>query len=1166
MSDILRLGAINKNNNLFVTPSNAYKTDKYMCIDCKKDVKFCKGMIRKPYFAHKKENDNCCFYNNPTESQLHENAKLVLKYILENKIPLVIDTTCVQCKQNYQTPIPEIETASTILLEYRFEYNGLKIADVAYVENNEISCIFEVYNTHATQEENRPEPWFELDAKQIIEVFNNYDYGLIRLTCIRNKLCDECLDVQASLNSKLKNGIIYFNQRGAGCGKTYESIQLIQNDVRFSEKETYIYLTKMHTAKEVIFNEFCEQLQNGHLSLLEIKEKDNNIGKQRKFTLLNKKTNKEITIIIGTIDSFNYAVVNKNKIIKQADYFKSIVNTIKEGYLSIKNNTIKYASKTPMMNESCLIIVDEAQDLGDEYIKAFNTIIQFTNIDVYVIGDKLQSIWGEHNIHTFIDKNNLSSHIERSEGINKVMRFHNNHFINFINDIVPFEKFDLPKITGICNGCCKYKHENVITPYELFQIPKIYSNDLNHVKIDNTINDIIDFMNNEINKYNYLPNNFMFIFPLVSKNVFALLLEIRLQQFWVDKMNDINYQDVLMRDEYWKNKINDNMFYKHAYLHKSDEGKAIDLSESKNATRIMSIHASKGNGCEVVFVLGITENILKIFSKEKCNLVYESLLHVALTRQKKSLYIGIEINNDDICKRFTKYNIKENINVEPDLYHISKYVKMEKIQEFMMSKDDIFNQINSNILEPNNYITLLPNDEESNKKAIIDWGHHQIRFAVMMYNIMLCICENEIMDKDSLKSKDQFLTIINKLTNKSIEFYNYIDFNAKIREMSNNIKYLKPENNNIIPLLVFDKNENTKYYKYTAILKNIILSIQNKIKHYLKKNKLPPLCPLESVILLFLINLFDHGSYSDISIMDVYSIMYCYDSCSSELDDNHTMFNKCICSKCFNELEHLDSADKIKISIKKHYDYIEHIKNTYNNYKKYISTILKIKQMKYNIFHCVNFGKYNDNFCIINEFKVIGYSEGCVIYFMIKPQFSNLNFNDVMYSSLLQTFIMMNCSQNDSENYKKFNGKKIFTCIFTFDSIEPIFYELNIDLNNLVLKQSIKQYLLTTFSQYHDDIYKFYKYCRDNKPTTENSIDFTLSKIKANKYTLPRYIEDYFRDINKEINACKSNKDKMLLALSKVNDKDVMILNLNSYLEKEIDFLLKINTDEFVDY
>ena len=86
-------------------------------------------------------------------------------------------------------------------------------------------------------------------------------------------------------------------------------------------------------------------------------------------------------------------------------------------------------------------MIDEAQDLGEEYIEAFNTIITHTNIDVYVIGDKLQSIWGEHNIHTYIDVNNLGSHIERNTGINKVMRFHNKRFIHFVNLFMGYIRF-----------------------------------------------------------------------------------------------------------------------------------------------------------------------------------------------------------------------------------------------------------------------------------------------------------------------------------------------------------------------------------------------------------------------------------------------------------------------------------------------------------------------------------------------------------------------------------------------------------------------------------------------------------------------------------------------------------------------------------------------------
>ena len=176
MTELIRLGAINKQTKQYTHPSKANKQDEFICIDCGNEVIIRQGKIRVHHFAHCKEDSKCNFYSSPNESQIHKNAKLLLKYILENKIPLKIYNKCNKCNKIDEYDIPEISESSSIVIEYRFDYNGLKIADIAYIEDNEILCIFEIYNTHKTQTENRPEPWFELDAKNLIEIFNNYDF------------------------------------------------------------------------------------------------------------------------------------------------------------------------------------------------------------------------------------------------------------------------------------------------------------------------------------------------------------------------------------------------------------------------------------------------------------------------------------------------------------------------------------------------------------------------------------------------------------------------------------------------------------------------------------------------------------------------------------------------------------------------------------------------------------------------------------------------------------------------------------------------------------------------------------------------------------------------------------------------------------------------------
>ena len=1145
------LGAINKKTNKYTHPFNASKQDEYMCIECGNDVLIKQGTLKSHHFAHKSSTCKCYTSN---ESDEHKNAKLILKYILENKIPLTICCKCNKCNKIDNYEIEEISDNSSIILEYRFEYNnGTKYADLAYIEDNEILCIFEIYNSHKTDTEDRPEPWFELDAKQLIQTVNNSDLQQIKLRCIRDKLCDDCICQEIKIKNQREKGKIYFNQRGAGCGKTYESIQLLLDD-RFNDKDTFIYLTKMHSAKEVIFNELKEQEEKGKLNILEILENNNSYGKQYKISYLNKETNKKIVIIIGTIDSFNNAIVDKTKIIKHNDYFKGIVKTIINGFLSTKNSKINYAGKTPSLNKKCLIIIDEAQDLCKEYIKAFNTIINLTNIDVYVIGDKLQSILGEDNIHTYIDSHNLDTEIIKSTGINKVMRFHNNHFINFVNNVIPFEKHGLPPITEICDGCCKYKHENDITPYTIFEVPKIYTNDYDYNKIDITIEKIISYLNNEIDKYNYLPNNFMFIFPILSKNTFALTLELELQNFWINKYKDINYQEkVLKYNDYWKDKINDNEFYKYVYLHKSDEGKSINLKESVNSTRILSIHSSKGNGCEVVFVFGINEETLTMFSKEKYNLVYDSLLHVAITRQKKSIYIGIEKNDDDIYNRFKKLGIKEDEEIQPRIECIKCFNQLSKIKNSISSNDDIFSKLNDTIIEPNNYKQLIPDNK--NNKPVIDWGHHTVRHAVMIYNLMLNIINNEVIENQEYKN--QFITILRKISTKSINCYSYIIYNKKLREICNNNKHKKI--NNEIPLLSFDTKENTKYYKYTNNLKNIIKHIQNKIKKYINRDDLPPLCPLECVVLLFMIKLTDDGYYSDISIMDIYSIMYCYDSCCKEINEEHIEKNECICNNCFNEVNlNYNSDNEIINSIKNHYNNVEHINTIYINYNKYITEKLQIENITYNIFHKL-FIK-NKNFMIMNVFTIIGYSTDAVIYFIIKPQFNKLNFNDIICESILNNFMILNCS-SDENNYNRYNNKKIYTCILTLDSVEPIIYELNIDKNNMLIKEIIKNYLFVTYSQHHEIIHNFYIFCSKNRPTNKTSVQYTIDEL--DKYEkLPEYIKNYFLGINQELKKITDTKDIHDFINNNLINKELFLSNLNKQLEENIDNFLKIYRDD----
>lgn len=217
MNTIHSLGAINKHTGEYVYPKIANKKDEYSCPDCRKDLILCQGELRVHHFRHKVDTINPChYYNKPSESQIHKDAKMLMKMLLDKKTPIAFIRNCANCKKNEEFEIPEISETSSIQLEHRFDYNGLKIADVAYLDTGEIVCIFEICNTHKTSSENRPEPWFEIDALTLIGIANDNSFNSLKIPCIRCEKCEKCNEID-KLKQKYKD--ININKYYAGYDK-----------------------------------------------------------------------------------------------------------------------------------------------------------------------------------------------------------------------------------------------------------------------------------------------------------------------------------------------------------------------------------------------------------------------------------------------------------------------------------------------------------------------------------------------------------------------------------------------------------------------------------------------------------------------------------------------------------------------------------------------------------------------------------------------------------------------------------------------------------------------------------------------------------------------------------------------------------------------------------
>jgi len=283
MSQLLSLGAINKLTGEYVYPKMANKKNEYICPECNKDLILVQGKIRVRHFRHKVVGINPCHhYSKPTESQIHKDAKMLMKTLLENKTHIQFIRECVSCKISTEINLPEITEGSIVTLEHRFNYDDeLRIADVAHTLNGEIKGIYEICHTHKTCSENRPEPWVEIDANSLLTLVNTTNEPLI-INCIRCERCEDCYKknlklidltkyIRIKLGQDFENPIynefdrplhdrfVFYAQNGCDYDSTYEHnkkiCDIFNNDNDLGLYRIVLYVLKGYATGYLIYKD-----------------------------------------------------------------------------------------------------------------------------------------------------------------------------------------------------------------------------------------------------------------------------------------------------------------------------------------------------------------------------------------------------------------------------------------------------------------------------------------------------------------------------------------------------------------------------------------------------------------------------------------------------------------------------------------------------------------------------------------------------------------------------------------------------------------------------------------------------------------------------------------------------------------------------------------------
>ena len=453
-------------------------------------------------------------------------------------------------------------------------------------------------------------------------------------------------------------------------------------------------------------------------------------------------------IIIATVDSFLYNFIS-NKSKKELQNNLNIFSYAAESFnketskisLAYKNQYIKGAQ----------VYIDEAQDLHYGYKKFFEESAKLFNFNITLIGDILQSIYYENNLYSYVlkDKNwkllDNEKYICRRFKNKNLMEYVNNHIHNKLKNslVIPIKQ----PIIGINvkdNVNFKVIEKSILISYDnkVIQDDKeqiynfILSNiDKNDILTDKTV------INTNANKY-------VFILPFIKNNNMATYIEVILNEIF----GSIN-----------------------VHLFTSENGEPICLNKYNHHAKIISVHASKGESFDTVFVINVQPKIIaSVYQKDNNtnSLLCWSMMNVAYTRAINKMYVlNLQDNNSLRFKWFRYNNVKRFIldcitpQQQEELIYIFK--KSINYNEILNKIDDNKNNsvIDNNIQVLRYYIIYsllyLKTFKNANSAKQIG-GSGKGEFYGKIYNII----ENQLI---RCKTSKFFRDNVNKWNNTSFK-------------------------------------------------------------------------------------------------------------------------------------------------------------------------------------------------------------------------------------------------------------------------------------------------------------------------------------------------------------------------------------------------------------
>ncbi len=920
---------------------------------------------------------------------------------------------------------------------------------------------------------------------------------------------------------------LYVLQKCAGGGKSYEIIQMLGKSERFRTARRFIILTKVHSAKDNLHEKYETQIQD---NVLKVREDSNN-DRGRRISRQGEQTCEgggRFRVDICTVDSFLCGAGRKIGLEPQArnqmGAFEALANDISVSADEGDGVRVRNIFRCPI-DRKTLVVVDEAQDLSYKYLNALVAMMCGTGFRLLLVGDLMQSIQGEANAMRVIANGNTYMWNKHQISITRIIqpaksyRFERAGIMSFVNKVCPNKRYGVELFQSMHHQ----EFESSLPPVNVFT-DNTKCRDPNCATIKWIEKEVLPRMEREIQSNGHcLPSDFLFVHPLVNNNEVLCTIQSRLEEFWSKMLKRKEVQEMVRKREatsgrkpHWSNP--EMASWQTVMLHRSCNG-SIEIRDSVYMTRIMSVHAAKGLDANVVFCLGLSDNVLHKFTTDhKRGLVYWSMAYVALTRAKRALYVALQPDSGFIGRQLCGACDSASVDIDSTTF---KEQSLVRVKSSTITRNDIMTNIvrylPHNTDEDENepiHILLRKIEEEKqdtpDNRKLVEWGDHCLRLAALNSSIRReMLASDRLLKKHNVSQLGVVASKIRGVKNTRV-FRTTREYYDALERISNNTC-------NTFPL---------QRIRDTTMSPKLLNAVGCLIRHValkFRKERFPRLCPLEAVVYVHMEQVFLTGKY--IAQHDVRQLYRVVDSFLSNYSGDHDEYN-CLCSDhSFKQRGKVDSK------------LCHHYNATRDRGKHHIESLLALlsgpdhKTVRITLEWAL-YLQESDYKLRYNSPPIIARTDDTAYLIFIRPTADSINVYELYQKSLVATFMLRSCAKTAVEGkngYKLLAAEikglsKLKSVWLTLSHPGPLFFEHD-EHEFEGMRGAMQTSLECHYRDSHEGLALYYDACIENNGSKRNqtkifkrfaeSVKGFLKNRYRGKRSPPEHVIDTLRDIDR---------------------------------------------------